>query len=117
MSPERTSPYEFFQFWIRVTDRDVGDYLRRFTFLSHKDIEALEANHAEHPERRDAQRTLAREVTTMVHGAAEAASAERAAEVLFTEAVASLDEPTLRSALADAPTWVISDAQLAYYLI
>ena len=112
MSPERTSPYEFFQFWIRVTDRDVGDYLRRFTFLSHKDIEALEANHAEHPERRDAQRTLAREVTTMVHGAAEAASAERAAEVLFTEAVASLDEPTLRSALADAPTWVISDAQL-----
>jgi tyrosyl-tRNA synthetase len=112
MSPERTSPYEFFQFWIRVLDSDVGDYLRRFTFLDRPTIEAVEADHAEHPERRDAQRTLARQVTTMVHGAAEAASAERAAAVLFTEEVASLELATLRSALADAPTWVISGAQL-----
>jgi tyrosyl-tRNA synthetase len=112
MSPERTSPYEFFQFWIRVTDQDVGDYLRRFTFLDRTEIEDLEADHAEHPERRGAQRALARAVTTMVHGAAEAAGAERAAEVLFTEAVRILDMSTLRGALADAPTEILSAGDL-----
>jgi tyrosyl-tRNA synthetase len=100
----RTSPYEFFQFWIRTADADVGRYLRALTFLDHDTIEGLDEATARHPERREAARVLAREVTTLVHGEAEAARAERAAEVLFTEEIAGLDEATLAVALADAPT-------------
>ena len=100
----RTSPYEFFQFWIRTADADVGRYLRALTFLDHDTIEGLDEATARHPERREAARVLARELTTLVHGEAEAARAERAAEVLFTEEIAGLDEATLAVALADAPT-------------
>jgi tyrosyl-tRNA synthetase len=113
LSSQRTSPYEFFQFWIRVPDTDVGTYLRRFTFLGRTEIETVEVEHQAHPERRQAQRILAREVTTLVHGAGEAASAERAADVLFTDAVVTLDLATLRAALADAPTAGLTDGELA----
>ncbi|MDP9075448.1 MAG: tyrosine--tRNA ligase [Actinomycetota bacterium] len=100
----RTSPYQFFQFWIRTADAEVGRYLRFFTFLDRATIEALGLATAVTPERREAQRALAREVTAFVHGADEAAKAERAAAVLFTEEVASLDGGTLSAALADVPT-------------
>jgi tyrosyl-tRNA synthetase len=113
LSAERTSPYEFFQFWLRSADSEVGSYLRRFTFLDRERIEELDAATAEHPERREAQRVLAREVTTLVHGAEEAARAEHAAEVLFTERVTGLDEGTLAGALADAPTSLIALSELA----
>jgi tyrosyl-tRNA synthetase len=109
----RTSPYQFFQFWLGALDVEVGSYLRRFTFLDRSAIEALDEATASHPERREAQRVLAREVTAMVHGADEAARAERAAAVLFTEDIAALDPETLGAALADAPTTVVSAAALA----
>ncbi|HEX3542672.1 MAG TPA: tyrosine--tRNA ligase [Acidimicrobiales bacterium] len=108
----RTSPYEFFQYWLRTPDAEVGRYLRAFTFLDRPTIEALDDATATHPERREAPRTLAREVTTMVHGAEEAARAERAAELLFTEEVATVDAATLASALADAPTTSVALAGL-----
>ena len=108
LDPKRTSPYEFFQYWVRTADTEVGRYLRAFTFLDRPTIEALEEATAAHPERREAQRALARELTTMVHGAEEAARAERAADVLFTEEVVTLDAATLASALADAPTTVVA---------
>lgn len=108
----RTSPYAFFQFWLRSLDDDAGDYLRRFTFLSRERIEELDAATAEHPERREAQRALARELTAMVHGADEARRAEEAAAVLFTERISELDARTLEGVLADAPSSAVGGAIL-----
>ncbi len=100
----RTSPYAFYQFWLRTGDADAGGYLRRFTMLDRERIEELETALAERPERREAQRALALEMTAMVHGRDEAERAQQAAAVLFTEAVADLDAATLASALDDAPS-------------
>ncbi len=82
----------------------MGRYLRAFTFADRGVIESLDEATAAAPERREAQRVLAREVTTAVHGPDEAAGAERAAEVLFTEEVAELEPAVLSAALADAPS-------------
>ena len=104
LDANRTSPYEFFQFWVRTTDSDASDYLRRFTLLPRERIEELERELKEHPELREAQRALAFEVTAMVHGEDEALRAQEAAAVLFTEEIARLDPETLAAALSDAPT-------------
>ena len=113
LDPARTSPYAFFQFWLGTADAEVGGYLRRFTFLDREAIEGLDRATAEHPERREAQRALARELTAMVHGPDEAARAERAGAVLFTEGIADLDAAALESALADAPSTPVPAASLA----
>ncbi len=112
LDARRTSPYALFQYLIRTTDAEVGAYLRYFTFLGRQAVEAMDSAVAAHPERREAQRTLAREVTTLVHGAEEAARAERASEALFSEEIIRLDEPTLAAALADAPTTVVGPDEL-----
>jgi tyrosyl-tRNA synthetase len=104
LDERRTSPYQFFQFFLRTDDSVVGTYLRYFTFLDHERIEELDAAVATRPEAREAQRTLAREVTCLVHGAAAAENAERAAAALFSEEIAGLDENTLVEVLADAPS-------------
>ncbi|MBA3654396.1 MAG: tyrosine--tRNA ligase [Actinobacteria bacterium] len=104
LDPTRTSPYQFFQYWVRTDDADVGMRLRWFTFLDRERIEELDEATASHPERREAQRALAWEVTALVHGAPEAGRAQRAAEVLFTEAIAELDEATLLDVFSDAPS-------------
>ena len=104
LDARRTSPYQFFQYWVRADDEHVGSYLRYFTFLARERIEELERATAERPERREAQRVLAREVTTLVHGEEEAGKAEHAAEVLFTEQIGLLDEQTLLDVFADAPS-------------
>ncbi|MFN2603201.1 MAG: tyrosine--tRNA ligase [Gemmatimonadaceae bacterium] len=83
LDPERTSPYQFYQFWINVDDRDVGRYLRYFTLLSRDDIESLEKEVDEHPETRHAQQALAKEVTTRVHDAQAAQIAEDVSRLLF----------------------------------
>jgi tyrosyl-tRNA synthetase len=108
LDPSKTSPYEFFQFWMRTTDADASDYLRRFTFLPRERIEELEEELRERPERREAQRVLAFEVTAMVHGEGEAKKAQDASAVLFTEGITGLDPETLEAALADAPTTPLS---------
>jgi tyrosyl-tRNA synthetase len=113
LDSKRTSVYEFFQFWMRTPDADAGDYLRRFTLLDREAIEDLERDLKEHPERREAQRALAREVTTMVHGEEESRRAEDASAVLFTDGISSLDPETLGAAIADAPTTTISRSLLA----
>ena len=113
LDARRTSPYEFFQYWIRTSDAEVGDYLRYFTFLEQNAIEELDRATAAHPERRDAQRELARQVTTLVHGEDETDRAERAAAVLFTPEVAGLDLDTLRASLADAPSLPVRRSELA----
>jgi tyrosyl-tRNA synthetase len=83
LDPTKTSPYQFYQFWINMDDRDVGRYVRYFTLLGREEIESLEHEIAAAPERRTAQRALARDVTTRVHGANAAASAARVSAVLF----------------------------------
>ena len=100
----QTSPYQLWQFLFTTEDSLVGERLRYFTWLSHDEIETLDEATADHPERREAQRALANEVTALVHGEAEAYGAERAAGVLFSEDIASLEEPLLLDVLADAPT-------------
>ncbi len=103
LDPARTSPYQLYQFLVRSEDSAVGSYLRLLTFLDHDAIRALDAATEEHPERREAQRALAREVCTLVHGAAEATKAEAAAAALYDVAIANLDEATLLDVCAEAP--------------
>ncbi|MHB8682454.1 MAG: tyrosine--tRNA ligase [Acidimicrobiales bacterium] len=104
LDPARTSAYAFWQFFVRTEDAVVGSYLRYFTFLSHEEIVALDEATAERPEQREAQRALARQVTTLVHGEQESERAEQAAAALFSEDIAGLDERTLLEVCAEAPT-------------
>ncbi len=83
LDAEMTSPYAFFQFWLNAEDAIVGTLLRVFTFRSREEIEALEESARERPHLREAQRALAQEVTTLVHGAAAAQRVEAAAQALF----------------------------------
>jgi tyrosyl-tRNA synthetase len=83
LDAELTSPYKFFQFWINVDDRDVGKFLRYFTLLPRKTIEALDGETSEHPNRRAAQHALAQEVTTRVHGEEAARVAAEVSALLF----------------------------------
>jgi tyrosyl-tRNA synthetase len=104
LSPERTSPYQFFQFWMRQDDRDVLAYLRLFTDLDDHRLEELEAAVLEHPERREAQRVLATELTALVHGPEEAEGAQRASTALFGGDLSDLDEATLLDVFSEAPS-------------
>ena len=112
LDPARTSPYQFFQFWINTDDADVVRHLRLLTFLDRERIAELEAEAREHPERREAQLVLAEELTTAVHGPREAAAARRAAETLFGGDLRELGERTLLEVFADAPSTTLSRAEL-----
>jgi tyrosyl-tRNA synthetase len=105
LSPDLMSPYAFYQFWINRTDGEVPGLLRVFTFRSREEIEALELQTAEKPAARTAQRVLAEDVTTLVHGADECAKAVAASKALFGQGdLAGLDESTLAAALAEVPS-------------
>ncbi|MDN4476289.1 tyrosine--tRNA ligase [Demequina sp. SYSU T00192] len=96
LDPAMTSPYAFYQFWLNQADADVISYLKVFTFLPREEIEALEVKVAEEPFRREAQRTLAWEATTLVHGEAAAQGAVDASQALFGRGeLGTLDESTL----------------------
>jgi tyrosyl-tRNA synthetase len=112
LSADKTSPYAFYQFWINVDDLDVASYLRWFTFLSEPELAAIVVAHEREPHRREAQRRLARELTSLVHGEGELASAERAADALFQGDVRALDERLLDEVLADLPHSEHPKAQL-----
>jgi tyrosyl-tRNA synthetase len=105
LDPEMTSPYEFYQFWIRIDDRDVVNCLKQFTFLGKEEIEGLEAILQQAPEQRIPQRRLAQEMTRLIHGEQELAKIETASEVLFGKGdIALVDVTTLKTALTEAPT-------------
>jgi tyrosyl-tRNA synthetase len=100
-----TSPYAFYQFWLNTDDADVISRLKVFTFLPRAEIEALEAQVAAEPFRREAQRVLASDVTSLVHGDAATAAVIAASEALFGQGdLATLDAETLQAALAELPT-------------
>jgi len=104
LDPELTSPYAFYQYWINVDDRDVGPYLRFFTFLSREEIESLDRDTAERAHARTAQRRLAQELTTLVHGAGETERVEAASRALFGQGeLRDLDPATLAAALEETP--------------
>jgi len=108
----RTSPYRFHQFFLQTEDAVVGDYLRYFTWLTRPQVEDLERATRERPQAREAQQALAREVTSLVHGPAEAAAAEQAAAVLFGGDVAGLDERSLLDVFAEAPATALARTAL-----
>ncbi|HZD86225.1 MAG TPA: tyrosine--tRNA ligase [Gemmatimonadaceae bacterium] len=104
LDPARTSPYKFYQYWINVDDRDTGKYLRLFTLLSRKDIEALDRLIETAAEKREAQQALAREVTARVHSGEAARVAEEVSQVLFGKAdPTTLSEPVLRALSEEVP--------------
>ncbi|MTK03159.1 tyrosine--tRNA ligase [Micromonospora sp. CP22] len=103
LDPEMTSPYAFYQFWINVDDSDVARYLRYFSFRSREELEELEKEVAERPAARAAQRALAEELTTLVHGEREMAQAVAASQALFGRgSLEELSMETLRAALTEA---------------
>jgi tyrosyl-tRNA synthetase len=104
LDPARTSPFQLYQFWLNTEDRDVVSYLKLFTFLDAATIAELEAATRRAPEKREAQRVLAREVTTLVHGSAEVDKAVRGSEQLFSRNAFELPVDELLSSLADAPS-------------
>jgi tyrosyl-tRNA synthetase len=108
LSARRTSPFALYQFFLNSVDAMVGSYLRYYTFLSHEEIESLDAETAAHPERRAAQRALAREIVALVHGEAEVAKCEEASSALFDAEIATLSEEMLLAVTEDAPSTEIS---------
>lgn len=109
LDPELTSPYAFYQYWIQTADADVINFLKVFTFLTEAEISNLAKSVAENPGAREAQRALARELTTMVHSKADCDQAEIAAKALFGQGeLSDLEEKTLLSALEQLPSTVIN---------
>ena len=104
LDPEKTSPYEFYQFWINQDDRDVVKYLKYFTFLSHEEIDELAEQVKTEPWKRTAQKTLAKEVTKFVHGEEGLAEAEMITGSLFSGNVKDLTVTQIEQGLKSAPT-------------
>jgi tyrosyl-tRNA synthetase len=106
LDPSRTSPYKFYQFWINTDDRDVGKYLRTFTLLSRDEIEALDQATTERPEKREAQRALAGDVTRRVHGEDSVRAAGEVSGLLFGGLdPASLSAGALEALREEIPTF------------
>ncbi|MER7705672.1 tyrosine--tRNA ligase [Kitasatospora sp. NPDC097605] len=112
LDPELTTPYAFYQFWLNADDRDVPNFLRIFSFRSKEEIEELERETTERPAARLAQRALAEELTTLVHGADQYERAVAASKALFGQGdLADLEAPTLAAALAEVPKAAVTELQ------
>lgn len=107
-----TSPYAFYQFWLNVSDADAAKYIKIFTSLTRDEIDALEREQADAPHLRPLQKRLAREITTMVHSAAEYETAVEASNILFggatSDALRRLDEATLLAVFEGVPQFEIA---------
>ena len=104
LDPQLTSPFRFYQFWLNTEDADAIRYLRFFTFLDQAAIDATAQAGAQQPELREAQRTLARQVTSLVHGDAAVARAERASQVLFGDDLAAVPADDVLAVFDDVPS-------------
>lgn len=107
LDAEKTSPYEFYQFWINTDDRDVINFLKYFTFLNHDEINQLEEKLKSEPEKRVAQITLAKEVTKLVHGEAALAQAMKITDALFSGLVSELNVLEIEQGFKDVPSFVM----------
>ncbi|MGR6971348.1 tyrosine--tRNA ligase [Streptomyces cynarae] len=105
LDPEMTTPYAFYQFWLNTDDRDISRYMRILSFKSREELEELEKVTAERPQARTAQRALAEELTTLVHGADQCAAVIAVSKALFGQGeLAELDEATLAAAVSELPS-------------
>ncbi len=116
LDPERTSPYQFYQFWMNVSDADAEKYIKIFTLLSKEEIEALVVKHNEAPHQRELQKVLAKEITVMVHSEKDYEAAIAASQILFgkgtTDQLKSLDERTFLSVFDGVPTFEIAKQEI-----
>ena len=108
LDPQRTSPYRFYQFWLNTDDADVVNYLKYFTWLTRPEIAKFEHTVEEHPEQREAQRALAREMTRMIHGKTALVKAEQASSVLFGGDLEGLSAEDIQDIFADVPSSEVS---------
>lgn len=112
LDAEKTTPYEFYQFWLNQDDRDVIKYLKYFTFLDKDEIDDLAEKVEKQPEKREAQRRLAQEVTKFVHGQKAVESAERISKALFSGEVADLTTTEIEQGFKNMPTVEVSSEPL-----
>ncbi|MEY9944243.1 tyrosyl-tRNA synthetase [Kitasatospora sp. GAS1066B] len=110
LDPTLTTPYAFYQFWLNADDRDVSNFLRIFSFRSKEEIEELERETVDRPQARLAQRALAEELTTLVHGAEQYERVVAASKALFGQGdLADLEPETLASALSEVPKAAVTE--------
>lgn len=107
LDSEKTSPYEFYQFWINTDDRDVIKYIKYFTFLSHEEIEELDRKTKEEPEQRAAQKALAEEMTKLVHNEKALEQAIRISQALFKGEIKALTGAEIKQGFKDVPTFEV----------
>ena len=112
LDPELTSPYEFYQYWINTDDRDVVKYLRWFTFLPLSEVDRLAELTEKEPEKREAHRTLAYEVTKFVHGIQQADMVVTTSEILFGQEIAHISDEMLEGIFKDVPSTEMSWSDL-----
>ena len=112
LDPKRTSPYKFYQFWLNVSDADAEKYIKIFTSLTREEIEGLVDEQAADPSQRPLQKRLAKELTTMVHSAADYEAAVEASQILFSnkaqDILHRIDEDTLLSVFEGVPQFEVS---------
>ncbi len=111
LDPQRTSPFAFYQFWLNTDDRDALRYLKSFTFLERATIDELAGAVSLSPEKREAQRVLAREVTMLVHGPEQVARAEHASQLLFGEDITQLSAEDVLMVFSDVPATEVVTGQ------
>lgn len=115
LSAEYTSPYKFYQFWLSTSDEDAEKYIKIFTVLDEGTVTDLIARHRQEPHLRQLQKTLAREITCMIHSESEWEKAVAASEILFgggAQALAKVDEATIRDVFEGVPQFSITMADL-----
>ena len=113
LDPEKTSPYRFYQFFVNTEDSKVVEHLKKFTLLPRAEIEALAAEHKKNPGARTAQKALAREVTTLVHGQSACDDAVRASEIMFGGGLEGTTETVFKDVVGEVPTKDLDKARLA----
>jgi tyrosyl-tRNA synthetase len=113
LSPERTSPYKFYQYWLNVADEDTGTCLRFLTELERSEIEALDELCVSAPEQRASQKKLAEELTRLIHGSSGLSTALQATEIFFGAEIENLDDRQLIEIFADVPNCELSATELS----
>ncbi|HEY4600190.1 MAG TPA: tyrosine--tRNA ligase [Cerasibacillus sp.] len=112
LDPEKTSPYEFYQFWINTDDRDVIKFIRYFTFIPEEEVLELEKELEQHPEKRLPHRRLAEEITKMVHGEDALKQAQNITEALFSGNIKQLSISEIKQGFKDVPTFEMEKEEI-----
>ncbi|MGX1192558.1 tyrosine--tRNA ligase [Metabacillus sp. SLBN-84] len=112
LDKEKTTPYEFYQFWINTDDRDVMKYIKFFTFLSHEEIGSLEQQLTDAPEKRAAQKALAEEMTKLVHGEKSLEQAIKISQALFSGNIKELTGDEIEQGFKDVPAFTVEENEI-----